>query len=189
MQKESTSQIQPWCGDRKSTLANDSFPESLSRKSWDKEWLLSTNPRSRQTQDKVDASLSTGAGGGARQLPDASFQSATARPLLLAWQLPRRDRISCWLLHEIHTNHSCLWDAVTLGTKLKQIPTVKFWAFDYPCVNPVQLLFPISLGLPERHGLQHLLCCDELGGGWVGLCDDSSIPVFSSSLQMDNLNE
>lgn len=57
---ESTSQIQPGCGDRKSTSANDIFPESLSRKSWDKEWMLSTSPRSRQTQNKVDSGMSTG---------------------------------------------------------------------------------------------------------------------------------
>lgn len=59
---ESTSQIQPGCGDRKSTSANDIFPESLSRKSWDKEWMLSTSPRSRQTQNKIDFGMSTGVG-------------------------------------------------------------------------------------------------------------------------------
>lgn len=59
---ESTSQIQPGCGDRKSTSANDIFPESLSRKSWDKEWMLSTSPRSRQTQNKIDFGVSAGVG-------------------------------------------------------------------------------------------------------------------------------
>lgn len=44
-------------------IAHDIFPESLSRKSRDKEWMLSTNPRPRQARDKVDSNMSTGAGG------------------------------------------------------------------------------------------------------------------------------
>lgn len=93
VQRESTSQIQPWCGDRKSTLANDIFPESLPRKSRDKEWMLSTNPRSRQTQDKVDASMSTGAGGKAAAWCFISICNSKATAAGMAATTERQDQL------------------------------------------------------------------------------------------------
>lgn len=129
-------------------MADDIFPESLSRKSQDKDWLLSTNPRPRQAQGKVDSNMPTGAGGSPAACCSISICNSKATAMVWAAFTEWQDQLSAIAFDRQKSQ-------LPLGTcdfraKLEQIPIAKFWAFNSSCVNLVRLFLPSSLDLPGR---------------------------------------